>query len=231
MTKLEDFNKAANDIMKDITVSDELRGKTLLKVKRQKSSYIKNTLVPAACIMILIVSLSMWKSALNRANINNKAGNSNIENANILKSSEIITLPEGNAANPSKATISVSINTLAEAKKFLGNMPIEPSYLPKKARLIGIQGVSYNNENRRSVWAQYALGEGTFVISAEQNSQWKSFEGYEDVDINGASGHVIYFKDNNYEGTELRWFEGKHMYTVEGGIAREEAVKIAKSLK
>lgn len=232
MSSLKDFKNSADEIMRDITVSQELKHKTLMRIKKRKSNFIKTALVPAACIMILLVSVSIWK--LGTATTQPNKGINDIQNANIMNATENNTLPASpgkDITNNSKATVSGSLNSLEEAKKYIGNIPIVPSYLPDGAKLINIQGVSYNNENRKSIWIQYSLEDNTFVVSIEQKGQWESFEGYKDVEVNGLKGHMKSYKDASYESSELRWFSDKNLYTVEGGIPIEETLKIARSLK
>jgi hypothetical protein len=78
---------------------------------------------------------------------------------------------------------------------------------------------------------EYASEDKSFVIGVEQESVWKSFEGYEDVQINELDGHMKSFNDSSYIGSEVRWFEGKSLYTVEGAVPKAEAIKIARSLE
>lgn len=223
MSSLKDFKNIADEQMKDIEVSDELKQKTLSKLNNTKDSFLKIAIVPAACVMVLAVSISLWNIIIKTPS-NDKISNNNIQNANILNA-------PGNSTNTSKSTISGSLNSLEEANKFLGDAKLAPSYLPKDTKLVDIHGVSFNNENRKSVWIQYAIENRTFVVSIEQNSEWKSFEGYKDVDIDGAKGHMKAFKNGTSEITELRWFIGKSLYSIEGEIAEEEALKTARSLK
>lgn len=222
MSSLNDFKDIADEIMKDIVVSDELKQETLRRISNKKEGLSKILIVPAACVIALIIAISLLNITL-RTHSSNKLSNNNVQNANTLKTPI-------NSAESSKSTISGSLNSLEDAKKFLGYSKLVFSYLPKNSKLIGIQGISFNNENRKSVYVQYALGNGTFVISIEQDNEWKSFEDYKDVDVNGRIGHIKTYKDGAYESAELRWFEGKTLFSIEGEIVGDDALKTARSI-
>lgn len=139
--------------------------------------------------------------------------------------------PEGDSVKLLRSTVSVSLKTLDEAKKYIGNGVLIPSYLPNGYKLKGIQAVSYDEDSRRSLWTEYVLGDKSFVIGVAQESEWKSFEGYKDVQINHMAGHIKSYNDSSYTGSEIRWFAGKAFYTVEGAVSETEALKIAGSLE
>jgi hypothetical protein len=234
MNRLKDFKNIADEAMKDIIVSEELKAKTLVICKKNKPSLIKTPLLPAACIVILIVSVISWRLIYNGTEPNKQISKDNNQDINIMKTPENNTLPLPNDSKqtvPQRTTVSVELKNLAEAKSYIRGKNIEAAYIPKGFQLTMLQGVSYDNDARRSLWIQYTLNESSFVISIEDESQWKSVEGYKDLDVNGATGHMKHFKDGNTELAELRWFVDKDMYTVEGNLSEEEALKVAKALK
>jgi hypothetical protein len=144
------------------------------------------------------------------------------------------TLPSPSDNNPVTSmgpVVSNEIKTLDEARQFMGSRVLEPAYLPKGFKLKGIQGVSNDDSKTRNIWLEYTSGDRTFVISIEQNSPWGSFEGYRSVGINDMEGYIKAYKDSSFEASELRWFSGKDLYTIEGAISEEDALKIAQSLK
>lgn len=234
MDSLKQFKDIANEAMKDITVNNDLKEKTMMRIRPKKNNLIKATLIPAGCLIVMLAAVFMWKSPLKLYYPNNQISENTPQNANIMLAPENNTLPiaqEGKQAGILRSTVSNSLKTLEEAKQFMSNSAVIPTYLPRGYELKRIQAVVYNNEKRRSLSIEYVLADKSFVISIEQNSDWKSFEGYKDVNINGITGHMKIFKDGSYESAELRWFIDKSLYTVEGEISEEEAVKISKSLK
>jgi hypothetical protein len=234
LDSLNQFKDITNEAMKDITVSNDLKEKTMRRIKQKKGNFTKVALIPVGCLIVMLAVVFIWKSPFRPYYPNNEISENTPQNANIMLAPENNTLPiaqEGKQAGTLRSTVSSSLKTLEEAKQFIGNSAVIPAYLPRGYELKGIQAVAYNNEKRRSLSIEYVLADKSFVISIEQNSDWKSFEGYKDVNINGITGHMKIFKDGSYESAELRWFIGKSLYTVEGEISEEEAVKVSKSLK
>lgn len=234
MDNLKDFKSSMDRAMKDITVSDELKQKTLMKCRKSNKRLFRAVLIPAACFVVLLIVVFIKELPLKTQHPGSEISNISTPNANIMMAEGNSTLPispEGSSVNPSRSTVSISLKTLNEAKEYLGNTPLTPSYLPSGFKLKGIQAVSYNEDSRRSLWMEYVSEDKSFVISIEKESEWKSFEGYKDIQINGMAGHIKSYNDSSYIGAEIRWFAGKALYTVEGAVPETEAIEIAKSLE
>ncbi|MCM0647915.1 DUF4367 domain-containing protein [Clostridium swellfunianum] len=228
MSNLKDFRNLADEIMKDINVSKELKQKTLYNIRKRRNNFILAPLFAAACVAILLIGTSIWKyssKVLSPNNLQNPSVMNTVEN------STLSTLPEGQSINPLKSTVSYELKSMEEAKQFLNDITVVPSYLPKDAVLGVIQGIIYNNENRKSLWLHFSIENNGFIINIEKKSTWKNFDGYDQTKINGTVGYIKSIEESNYRNTELRWFLDDDLYTIEGGISAEEAVKIACSLK
>jgi hypothetical protein len=234
LDKLNDFKSAADRVMKDIKVSDELKEKTLMKCRKRDIRFTRAVFIPAACLGVFLISVYIGGFPFKTQPPGNKVSNSNTPNANIMSAQGNSTLPmsqEGEPVKPLRSTVSVILKTLDEAKKYIGNGACIPSYLPSGFKLKGIQALSYNEDGKRNLFMEYVSGDKSFVISVEQESEWKSFEGYNDVQINKLAGHIKTYSDSSYTGSEIRWFAGKALYTVEGAVLETEALKIARSLE
>lgn len=233
MSSLKNFRNEADEIMKDITISDELKEKTLVKIKKRNSRFFRTTLIPAACMVILLTAVVLWRYPHVIQSPTNETAKGNTQGVNILAAPNGSTLPAQSGNNttvPSGTIVSKDIKTINEAKEFMGISILEPSYLPAGFELKGIQGISNDDSRIRNIWLEYTSGNSTFVISVEQNTKWGSFDGYKTVDINGREGHLKSYKDSSFESAELRWYIDKNFYTIEGAISGEEALKIAQSL-
>lgn len=236
MDSLKDFKNAADEIMSDINVTDELKRKTLMKCREKNNRrFIKTSLIPAACLGIILISVSIWGWRFKTQIPGSQISKNNTGNANLMLAPENSTLPapggENTAPAPSGDVVTTEFKTIEDAKEYLEVKVLEPAFLPKGFKLRGITGVSNENDKIRNLWMEYASKDKNFVISVEKNRVWDSFEGYRDVDINGATGHMMSYKDSSIESTELRWLAGKDLYTIEGAISEDTALKIAKSLK
>jgi hypothetical protein len=234
LDKLNDFKSAADRVMKDIKVSNELKEKTLMKCRKRNNSFFKAVFIPAACLGVFLIAVYIDGFTFKAQLPGNEISNSNTQNANIMSAQGNSTLPiyqEENSIKPLSSTVSVSLNTLDETKEYIDNGAFIPSYLPSGFKLKGIQAISYDEDSRRSLFMEYVSGDNSFVISVEQESEWKSFQGYKDVQINELAGHIKSYNDSSYTGAEIRWFAGRALYTVEGAIPANEALKIARSLK
>jgi hypothetical protein len=233
MSSLKSFKSEADEIMKYITISEELKEKTLMKIKEEKSRFFRTSLIPAACMVIVLTAVVLWRYPHLIKSTTNETAKGNSQGVNILTAPNGSTLPAqsgNNTAAPSATVVSKDIKTLNEAKEFMGIGILEPSYLPEGFDLKGIQGISNDDSKVRNIWLEYTSGDRTFVISVEQNTKWGSFDGYKTVDIDGREGHLKSFKDNSFESAELRWYIDKNFYTIEGAISGEEALRIAQSL-
>jgi hypothetical protein len=234
LDRLNDFKSAADRVMKDIKVSDELKEKTLMKCRKRNNRFTRAVFIPAACLGVFLIAVYIGGFPIKTQLPGNEISNSNTQNANIMSAqgNSILLLPQGgDLVKPLRSTVSVILKTLDEAKKYISNGAFIPSYLPSGFKLKGIQALSYNEDSRRSLFMEYVSGDKSFVISVEQESEWKSFEGYKDVQINDMAGHIKTYSDSSYTGSEIRWFAGKALYTVEGAVSETEALKIARSLE
>ncbi|MEG0771755.1 DUF4367 domain-containing protein [Clostridium sp.] len=235
MDNQKNFKSLADDIMKDIKVSEELKERTLIKCRESKSKrFIKTPLVPATCFGVVLLLIFIWGRSVKPWNTNDEIGKNNIENANVMLAPDNSTTEAhegGEEIILPGPIVSSDIKTLDEAKKYLEVNVLEPAYLPNGFKLKEIHGVSNNDTETRNLWIEYFAQDKILVISVEGNTMWKSTEEYRIVDINGIKGYIKSFRNNLNESAELRWFIGERLYTIEGTISEEEAIKVARSLK
>ena len=63
MNDMKDFKKIADDVMKEINISDELKEKTLKRCMKKSYTHINKLLISAACI-ILILGVAIMKDMI-----------------------------------------------------------------------------------------------------------------------------------------------------------------------
>lgn len=235
MSSLRNFKDTADEIMKDITVSSELKEKTLMKcTEKNNRRFIRSLMLPAVCAGIILILGVVWGHDFKIQIPNYLTGSNEPQNANVMIAPENSTSPL--SSNSEQGTLSstiksVDLKTMGDAKEFLEVEILEPSYLPGSFKIKRIYGIMDESNRRKSGFIECVSGDKTFVISVEQNTDWKSFEGYKNVDINGVQGYMNTFEESSIEISELRWFMGKNLYIVSGAISEADALKVARSLK
>lgn len=121
--------------------------------------------------------------------------------------------------------------TLAEAAAETGIRPARPHYLPPGAQLSEVTWLPgqisqyYRMEN-----ASFAITQGLAELSGEKQRQRP---GQETIIINGAE--AVLEVTGAADGSQppyaaLSWQRGQYSYTIEGGVSREDIIKIAASL-
>ncbi|MDF2673747.1 MAG: hypothetical protein K0R09_2012 [Clostridiales bacterium] len=221
MSSLNRFKSDADKIMHSINVSSELKEKTLKQLKVKKYNWTKLSLIPAACLTVVLMLVITPGSPLSKFYPKTQKGITNPGDT-----SNIMMLDPGNPGN----NTSKQLNSLDEAKKYLDGAVLIPSYIPKGFKLDTIQAVSSKAGIVENIYLTYTLEDMTFIISMEKDKEWKDFSLYRDVDVNGATGHIKSYVSEQ-ELSELRWFAGSVLYTVEGSLSEEQAIRIAQSLK
>lgn len=236
MSSLNGFRSDADRILNNITVTSELKEKTLKQFQEKRKGKTSRRLIPAACLaaaLILVIAPGSPLSIFHKvqSNIPNPGETANILMADPNKpNTEASTLPAGTEVSPAPSGNSMLLDNLDEAKKYLDGAVLIPSNIPEGFELHSIQAVSSENGTVENIYLLYTLKDRDFVISMEKGKEWKDFSEYKDVDINSSTGHIKSYNPGQ-EISELRWFAGDVLYTVEGSLSEEEAIRIAKSLK
>lgn len=236
MSSLKEFKNDADRIMNNITVSSELRERTLTQLRSKRTNKPVLKLIPAVCLaaaLILVIAPGSPFSVFSKApdEITNPEDTPSIMMADPSKTdTQISTLPANTEESSIRPNTSILLNSLEEAKEYLDGAVLTPSYIPEGFKLDTIQAVSSNAGIVQNIYLAYTSKDMTFVISIEKDREWKDFSSYRDVDINGITGHIKSY-DSDQKLTELRWFVENVLYSVEGSLSEEQAVRIAQSLE
>jgi Domain of unknown function (DUF4367) len=235
LDSLKDFKSVADEIMEDITVSDKLKEKTLIKCReRTEKRFIKTALVPTVCFSIVLFLIITRVPSVNLNNSHENPVNNGNEGASIMLAPDSTMMQgadSGKEITPEGPVVSKNIQTFEEAKNYLNVDALEPSYLPNGFKLIEIYGVSNPDNGTRNLWIVYGAQDKSFTICVDGSSQWEIYDEYMEIEINKIRGYMRSYKDNFNENAELRWFVNENLYTVEGAISEEDAVRVARSLK
>lgn len=234
MNNSMDFKKIADEVMDDIKVSSELRQKTLMRCKKTSHVGISKFLVPAACVVIIYAATNI----LGLMSPNTKPVRDMNSEVNIMSdASKGIDLLPGESAGltlqVSETTQKWDLASKEEASKLFGTTFLTPEYIPEGFNFEKIQALGTDQQSANKVIFSYFKGKQSFLIIEEKTEMQNGLNGFTKIDINGAVG---YLKANTSEtednlDTEVHWFKDGVHYSVSGLITKDEAIKVALSMK
>lgn len=227
---MKDFKKIADEIMKEIYVTDELKQKTLMRCKQKKLYHRSKLLIPAACLILIlgIVNITGLLPTIF------KGGDEQNSEFNILmESNDNVYTPfnhPDSTAGPDSSSLKIwQLEDLEKAKKSFGDSFLVPSYVPAGFKLDNIQAYGYQQDSADKIVLNFISVEKSFSIIEDKNVPSENhFTGYKSIDINGIEGYVIGTNDSY---AEIHWIANKVHYMVAGSIPEDEAISIAKSMK
>lgn len=236
VSSLKDFRNIADEIMSGINVGDELKRKTLMRLREKRRVHINKALIPAACLGVLLTAIGISGILpLHRGDtgVNPMAESGGVQTPFLTED----TPTGGEKNNPgSDAEVGWRVESLDEAKNSFGDFFLTPAYVPEGFTQSGINASGTLEDPALRVEMSYASGERSFVIIEDKNSPLIDFTGFETVDINGYDGYLKAARPDNYKAaaahdTELHWHANGVRYAVAGQISGEEALRIANSME
>lgn len=234
MNKMRDFKNIADDIMKDIKVDEDLKKKTLEKSLKKNNIPIRKVLIPAACFLLIIGIVNIPHIlSLKNPKIQTEYTDNNI----ISSVDETESAPEDSNINilSSEEKYWV-INTFDDAKRNFGDVFLIPTYIPEDYNIEEITASGLKEGSASKIIINYFLENKSFLITQEKIQIENELVNYEKVDINGTIGLLkenilISNKYENTINTELYWSKDGINYSITGLITKEDAIKIARSMK
>lgn len=240
MDKLENFKSIADEIMCEISVSEDLKRKTLAHCKKKKFTSVNKILIPAACIALML-------GCLNQSGVLHLKSHTPKEKSSdygvLMESSdgEATKMAGGPEAGQSPMTStglaanSWTLKTMEEARETFGPSFLTPSYYPKGFQLDQIQASGADEKVANNITLSFISGEKSFFIMEEKSASQDAYRDYEIITMNGSRGYVNTSQTINDTGgsdsyTELHWFISEIHYSVSGQLTKEETVKIAEGL-
>jgi hypothetical protein len=228
MNDFQRFRDIADEIMRDIKPSQELKQRTLNRCKKEKKRIGHSRLLLAACVVLMLVVANVWELILPQQDPDEPP------QANTLLGTDegmqpLVGVSEG---DDEKA---YEIKTLEDAKRRFGDSFLVPSYVPDDFELSDIYAYGHDQNEVSKVVLTYSSGNKSFTIIEEKAPMGNELVGFEEVDINGAIGYLKPSLDDKKDvaslDVELYWFKDGVQYSVIGLITPEEAIKIATSMK
>lgn len=286
MDRMDGFKKIAENEMKNIRVSDELKSKTIGRCKSSRGFNWKKALIPtgsiAAAALIVVLGMSMLSNPAKNPNIGMEGSPEVDTNHTVINQTDspdkplpvdpdapvsndgsVVAQNPGDSlpiGNDSEGQVSVGnegtgipINsptdsgvaskmspwnsgTLEQAREFMGDKLLMPSYIPEGYELTEIRVPRSEEFVGQGIRLEYSNQRYYVMISQRTDLMDDGGEGYKSVDINGITGYMRITRpepgDNISNGyVSLEWKSGDIQYLVQGDVSEEEAIKIAKSLR
>lgn len=244
MTNGKNIKTMVDSALDDISVSEELKGKTMQGLLMKKRSWIKYAIIPAACacaVLIAVISTTGLPSFNTNQQSPRDMGNTRI---NTLASSiDTAEKPDSNDSKAEGDTFnsgvqvleSWKVDTLEDAKKYMNGTVLIPSYIPEGYSLKEIMAAGPKIGEAINVTMEYESKGRSFFISQDKAEKRLELVNSSKVDINGTQGYINSTKfedtDNPIYSTDLKWYIDNTLYMVQGSIPEEEAIKTARSLK
>ncbi len=236
MSDIKDFKKIADESMFDINVTEEMKNKVLEKCnEKQRTRMPVLKLAAVAACGVVVVGVLHFTGALkpvppdgyqNRTYENQQRG--------------IFSAPNDQEAVPGQSDISImnepfaarewQPDSLEEAERSFGEGFLIPYYIPEGYKQIGIYA-SGTESGTVKIIINYSADEQFFAIVEQKTEEVRESSGFEAVDINGTEGYVMSDNAGTITYTQLYWSDDGVMYTISGAMTKEEAVRIARSMK
>lgn len=252
MNKLNDFKNIADEIMSDISASDDLKRRTLAQCRKKKHHSFGKVLIPAACLLLTfgVLNLSgIFPLKDNPAKEDNAEINILMESApdlakdtqpmtedteSVTKDTESMTDDTTSSLLQDNGNIQTWIlSTTEEAGKSFGNSFLSPEYLPDEFQLDQIQASGTSQRNADRITMTYFEGDRSLYIIEEKTVSQDIDPEAKKISIRGATGYITSLQENDKTDsiyTVLYWFKDSVRYNISGQITEKEAVIIAEKM-
>jgi len=234
------FRQAADEIMDDINVTQELKDRVLGRRKSRRGVPAAGLAAMAACAVLIFGILNFSGVLRNgyQPDTQDIQGTDSAMEANIFSATaeqsgtkEQTGIQELTGSQPGQ--------TGAQPGQSFGSAFLTPSYIPEGFQLAETSVTGTDEKNADKIILSYVAEERTFIITEERMTEAGTFPDNEAIDINEAidnSETVVINGTEGYRkadssGSQVHWFKDGVHYSVSGQITVEEAVKVARSMK
>jgi len=219
---MKDFKNIADEIMKDITATEELKTRTLRLYRKKRYSHVRSAILSAACIALML-GIAATQGIFpflpdDGPQVSPLASPDDLP--------RILMEPSDSTDSPKGELKTWLPDTIEQARLQFGDAFLVPAYLPEGFSLDSISASGYREEAAEEVILYYAKKEEVFSIIQDKTATGGRYNGYEEVDINGVKGYI-----KHGDGTVLFWIANGVHYSISGQISKDEAVETARSLK
>lgn len=250
--RLINIRQAADEAMKDINVTQELKERVLNRCTTKRRVPVARLAAMAAC-GVLIFGILNFSGVLrmgHQLGDPDMQGTQGVQDANgtqdVLSNPEVGIFsatveetdtetgqPDANIPNEPAVVTDWMLNTTQEAEQSFGSSFLTPLHIPEGFQLDNIFAKGLGSMIADKIILSYIAKDKTFIIIEEKMPETDTFlddeaiDIEEEIEINGAEG----FLKTSPSVSEVYWFKDGVHYYVSGQITGEEAVKVARSMK
>ena len=219
MTGLKDFKQIADEAMADLTVTGSLRQKTLSNcVKKKRIVKAGRMLACAAVFALLLITADV--SGLFKAKNEEKPPD------NMMITTEA---PEILAEPYMEQQTDWQVQSTDEARElFEGDLEL-PEFIPPGFEPESMFVSGRTEEEATKAIFLYTKDDREFILTAETAQALPELSEFEKADLNGILGYIKSLPEET--GTDLYWIKNGVLYSISGSITRDDAVKIASSMR
>ncbi len=217
LRELRDFKNAADKILEDIHVTEDLKNKVRARCKSEKKPMSYWSLVPAASIVLIIALGSLFGSF-----------NPNPKGEDLDKDNTIMMATQ----RAGTRDVVFQAGSLEEAEAALGESLRIPGCIPKGYALEFIQIYGDDGGGALGVALHYTGNGQTLIIRQEKATSAVDLSSLNRIEKNGET----YYLQRSDEGTAdaqitLHWLSDGIHYAISGPFSEEEVLDIALSMK
>lgn len=260
MSDMKDFKKMADEVMMDLNVTESMKERVVQRCVPKRRFPAGRLIATAAC-GALILGILNFSGVLqfNKQPVQQEDQGPSIFSATdgMNESYPEQTAPgqaEPGQPEPGQPEVNIMNEPAAlkdwmpgsaeEAGRSFGDGFLKPGFIPEGFRQDSIfaSGTGYADADK--IILSYTAEDRTYMVIEQKTVYAGGFENYEAVDINGTEGFMKPDKQGSGDGldaggaesaiipdTEVHWFRDGVRYSVAGLITREDALKVARSMK
>jgi hypothetical protein len=234
VTDLKKLRNISDTVLSNMTVTNELKEKTIDGLNRKRILWTKTVLVPTACAAALVAVVCT--GVLSPKGVQAPQTSSGINTMAAVEWQTSTPSQDSTFSPGTQVLESWNVNTTEDAKGYMGGKVLTPSYIPQEYKLKEIIAAGPAADNVIAIMMEFDSNGRSFMITQDKGVTKKVNSGNsKEVDINGVTASVDSTSFNNGEttiySTTVRWYVNDFMYAVQGSISEEEAIKVAQSLK
>lgn len=236
MGDIRDFRNIADEVMCDINVTDEMKNEVLNRCREKRKAHIPALkLAAVAACGVLVIGVLHFTGALKPILPDDQDKISENEQPGIFSAQDNQEKAPGQSdisiMNEPFAAGEWQPDSLEEAGRSFGEGFLTPSHIPEGYRQIGIYASGPDSGRADKIIINYSADERFFAIIQQKTEESGEFSDFEAVDINGSNGYIMSDNAGTVSYTQLYWSDDGIMYTISGALAKEEALRTARSMK
>lgn len=216
LSELREFKNAADEILKDIHVTEDLKDKVRARCKSGKKPMNYWSLISAASIVLIIALGGLFGSFSPKP-----------RGEQLAQDNTIMMATQRAIARDAVW----QAESLEEAEAAFGESLRIPGYIPEGYALEFIQVYGDDGEGALGVALHYTGNGQTLIIRQEKETSALELSSLSKIEKNGETYYVQWSEADATTHVTLHWLsEGIH-YVISGPVSEEEVLNIALSMK